>query len=124
MKTSEWVTALLSGAALALSLMSLYATRVFSKQDFRRDRAFEIIAEHHRTALALQAGDRRNGPGSHDRVEHLRRSQLQLAALGYDKLARALDGVVQQDWSGEPTPDGVASVHTLTKVIEHEFKRR
>ena len=84
MKTAEGVTALLSVAALALSLISLYVTRVFSRQDLRRDRAFEIIAEHHRTALALQAGDRRDGRGSRDCVEHLRRSQVQLAALGYD----------------------------------------
>ena len=116
------MSAILSGAALALSLVALYATRVFSKRDFRRDWAFEIIADHHRTALALQAGDGREGSGSRDRVEHLRRSQLQLGALGYDKLAMAFGDVVKQDWNGKPTCEGAASVESLTKAIENEFE--
>lgn len=131
MDASDVVTALISTAALVFSLIALVASRVFSKRDFRRDRAFELVAEHHRTALALAAGDPRCGEGSKDRVEHIRRTQLQLKALDYPVLAAAFGEVIEKGrvwemdpkWPGGrvPTEDEEA-VLRLTAAIEKEFK--
>ena len=133
MDTSDWVTASISVAALAFSSIALITSRVFSKRDFRRDRAFALVAKHHRTALALAAGDPRRGGGSNDRVEHLRRTQVQLQALGYPDVAAAFGDVIaegrvwkeNEQWLGgenEVPIEDQDAVGRLTEEIEREFK--